>query len=75
MSSDVFGVVFLIAGAIKAFRFEQVRKAVAWTQAVPRALVQIIGLAEILGALGPADLPICWPAPGWSPAQQGHGRP
>jgi DoxX-like family len=55
VSSDVFGVVLLIAGAIKAFHYKQVKKAAAWTQAVPRALVQIIGLAEILGALGPKE--------------------
>jgi uncharacterized membrane protein len=50
--SALLAVVFLITGVIKAFRYEQARNRFPWVQDVPRALVQVIGIAEILGAVG-----------------------
>jgi uncharacterized membrane protein len=50
--SAVLAVVFLVTGVIKAFRFEQARKRFPWVNDVPRALVQVLGVAEILGAAG-----------------------
>lgn len=50
--SAVLVVVFLIVGVSKAFRHEQARNLFPWVKDVPRALVQFIGVAEILGAVG-----------------------
>lgn len=50
--SAVLALVFLITGVTKAFRYEQAMKLFPWVKDVPRALVQVIGIAEILGALG-----------------------
>lgn len=50
--SAVLAVVFLITGILKALRYEQARQSFPWTKDVPRALVQVIGIAETLGALG-----------------------
>ena len=36
----------------RAFRYEKARDLFPWVKDVPRALVQVIGIAEILGALG-----------------------
>ena len=52
MFSAVLALVFLITGVTKAFRYEQARKSFPWVKDVPRALVQFIGIAEILGAVG-----------------------
>lgn len=52
MFSAVLAVVFLITGVWKAFRYEQARDRFAWVKDVPRGLVRVIGIAEILGALG-----------------------
>jgi uncharacterized membrane protein len=50
--SVVLAVVFLITGVIKAFRYEQARERFPWVKDVPRTIVRVIGIAEILGALG-----------------------
>ncbi len=50
--SAVLALTFLITGVTRAFRYEQARKSFPWVKDVPRALVQVIGVAEILGALG-----------------------
>ena len=50
--SAVLAVVFLVTGVIKAFRYEQARERFPWVKDVPRALVRVIGIVEILGALG-----------------------
>ena len=50
--SIVLSVVFLITGVNRAFRYEKSRDLFPWVKDVPRALVQAIGIAEILGALG-----------------------
>jgi len=50
--SAVLAVVFLVTGVMKAFRYEQARERFLWVKDVPRALVRVIGIAEILGALG-----------------------
>ena len=50
--SIVLAVVFLLTGVNRAFRYEKARDLFPWVKDVPRALVQIIGIAEILGALG-----------------------
>ena len=44
--------VFLLTGVNRAFRYEKSRDLFPWIKDVPRALVQAIGIAEILGALG-----------------------
>lgn len=50
--SIVLALVFLIVGAFRVFRYEQARERFPWVKDVPRALVTLIGIAEILGALG-----------------------
>lgn len=50
--SIVLAVVFFITGVNKAFRYEKARDLFPWVKDLPRALVQVIGIAEILGALG-----------------------
>jgi putative oxidoreductase len=52
MFSAVLAVVFLLVGVIKTFRYELARERFSWVKDVPRSLVRIIGIAEILGALG-----------------------
>ena len=44
---------FLLAGFMKAFRpIETLKKNMAWVGNVPAGLVRLIGIAELLGALG-----------------------
>jgi uncharacterized membrane protein len=50
--SIVLAAVFLITGVNRVFRYEKSRELFPWVKDVPRALVQFIGIAEILGALG-----------------------
>jgi uncharacterized membrane protein len=50
--SIVLAVVFLLTGVTRVFRYEKARDLFPWVKEVPRALVQLIGIAEILGALG-----------------------
>ena len=50
--SSVLAAVFLIMGFNRVFRYEKARNLFPWVKDLPRALVQIIGIAEILGALG-----------------------
>ncbi|MGC9336047.1 MAG: DoxX family protein, partial [Anaerolineae bacterium] len=52
MFSAVLALVFLITGVIKAFRYEQASKSFLWVKDMPPALVQAIGIAEVLGAVG-----------------------
>lgn len=50
--SIVLSVVFLLLGAIRVFRYERFQDKFLWIKDLPHALVQAIGVAEILGALG-----------------------
>ncbi len=50
--SAVLALVFLIVGVIHAFRYELARKKLPWVEDVPRALVGVIGIVEIVGAVG-----------------------
>ncbi|MGC9336061.1 MAG: DoxX family protein [Anaerolineae bacterium] len=52
MFSAVLALVLLIVGVTKAFRYEQARKSFLWVRDMPRAPVQVIGIAEVLGAIG-----------------------
>ena len=45
-------VVFLLAGAMHAFRYEAAKKNLPWVKDLPRAVVILDGAMEILGALG-----------------------
>jgi uncharacterized membrane protein YphA (DoxX/SURF4 family) len=44
--------VFLVTGLTKALFYQKALKAFQWVEDVPRWLVPIIGVLEILGALG-----------------------
>jgi len=48
----VLAVVFIVTGVTNAFRYEKARDVFPWVQDVPRTLVKVIGIAEILGVLG-----------------------
>jgi uncharacterized membrane protein len=50
--SAVLALVFLIVGVVHAFRYEVARKLLPWAADVPRTLVRLIGIVEILGAVG-----------------------
>lgn len=50
--SGVLTVVFLATGFVKAYRFEAAKKRFAWVNDLPQGLVQIIGLMEIVFAIG-----------------------
>jgi uncharacterized membrane protein len=50
--SAVLAVVFLIVGVVHAFRYDVARKRFPWVEDVPRVLVTVIGIVEILGAVG-----------------------
>lgn len=50
--SIVLAVVFLVVGVIKAFRYETANKMLTWVKDVPRPVVLLIGVLEILLALG-----------------------
>lgn len=50
--SIVLAAVFLLTGVNRAFRYEKARDLFPWIKNMPRALVQAIGVVEILGALG-----------------------
>jgi uncharacterized membrane protein YphA (DoxX/SURF4 family) len=43
---------FVYSGWLKAFRYGQAKQSWGWVSGVPRALVVLIGVAELLGALG-----------------------
>lgn len=48
----LLAVVFLLAGAMHAFRYEAAKKSLPWVKDLPRGVVTLDGAAEILGALG-----------------------
>lgn len=50
--SVVLALVFLIVGLVRIFKYELAKDRFPWVNDVPRALVTLIGIAEILGALG-----------------------
>lgn len=50
--SIVLAAAFFIMGLIRAFRYDKARELFPWVRSVPRALAQLIGAAEIFGALG-----------------------
>ena len=53
IAQALLALAFLAAGAMKLTQpMETLATAMAWTTAVPEALVRLIGAAEILGALG-----------------------
>ncbi|MEK5035522.1 DoxX family protein [Paenibacillus sp. FSL R7-0302] len=43
---------FVYSGGLKAFQYEKAKASWGWVKDVPQALVVLIGLAELLGALG-----------------------
>ncbi len=48
----VLAVIFLAAGVMKVFRYEQAREQLSWVKDAPRGLVTFVGIVEILGAVG-----------------------
>ena len=52
LAQILLALTFLAAGVLHAFRYEQARRQLPWVSAVPRDQVRLIGLLELLGALG-----------------------
>lgn len=50
--SSVLALVFLVTGLTKGLFYQKALRAFQWVEDVPRWLVRIIGVLEILGALG-----------------------
>ncbi len=50
--SVVLATAFFTMGLIRAFLYEKARGLFPWVRAVPRVMAQLIGAAEICGALG-----------------------
>jgi len=50
--SAVLALVFLVTGVTKAFSYERATKSFLWAKDVPRALVRLMCVAEILRAVG-----------------------
>ena len=48
----LLAVLFLLAGAMHAFRYETARKTLQWVKDLPRGVVILDGAVEVLGALG-----------------------
>lgn len=43
---------FLMAGVMKSFQYERAKATLPWVKDVPRGLVTLIGVSELLGGLG-----------------------
>lgn len=48
----ILGLMFLMAGASKAFQYEKTKAKMPWIKDVSKSLVIFIGIAEVLGGLG-----------------------
>ncbi|WP_342429962.1 DoxX family protein [Neobacillus sp. FSL H8-0543] len=48
----ILGLMFLFAGATKAFSYEKAKASMPWVQESSKGLVVFIGFAEVLGAIG-----------------------
>ena len=48
----LLAVVFFLAGALHAFRYEAAKKNLAWVKDLPRRVVMLDGAVEMFGALG-----------------------
>lgn len=48
----LLGLMFLMAGSMKAFAYEKVKASMPWVKDSSKGLVTFIGVAELLGGLG-----------------------
>jgi uncharacterized membrane protein YphA (DoxX/SURF4 family) len=48
----LLGAMFVYSGVLKAFQYERAKASLVWVKDVPRVLVTIIGISELLGGLG-----------------------
>ena len=48
----LLGLMFLIAGAMKAFAYEKAKASLPWVKDKSKGLVTFIGVAELLGGIG-----------------------
>lgn len=48
----LLGLMFLMAGSMKAFNYAKARESLPWVKDVPKELVTFIGIAELLGGIG-----------------------
>lgn len=48
----LLAVIFLLAGAMHALRYEAAKKTLPWVKDLPRGVVMLDGTMEIIGALG-----------------------
>ncbi len=52
LAQILLALAFLAAGAMHAFRYEQAKRQLPWVSAIPQGQVRIIGVLEMLGAVG-----------------------
>jgi uncharacterized membrane protein len=52
LAQILLALAFLAAGVMHAFRYEQAQRQLPWVSTVPREQVRLIGLLELLGAVG-----------------------
>ncbi|MDP9275897.1 MAG: DoxX family protein [Chloroflexota bacterium] len=52
LAQILLALAFFAAGAMHAFRYEQTKRQMPWASAIPTEGVRIIGLFELLGAVG-----------------------
>ncbi len=48
----VLAAIFIMAGSIHAFRYEKAKERLSWVRALPREVVILDGVVEILGGVG-----------------------
>lgn len=48
----LLGLIFLMAGSMKAFNYVKARESLPWVKDVSKGLVTFIGIAELLGGIG-----------------------
>ena len=52
LAQILLALTFLTAGVLHGFRYEQAQRLLPWASAVPREQLRLIGLLELLGAVG-----------------------
>ncbi|MFC5702678.1 DoxX family protein [Cohnella faecalis] len=52
IAQGILGLIFIMAGMMKAFQYEKAKEGMPWVKEYSKGLVIFIGLSELLGGLG-----------------------
>lgn len=52
VAQGILAAVFVMAGSMKAIAYPTAKETMAWVSALPKSRVQLIGVMEMLGAIG-----------------------